>query len=170
MAPKLGNMREKVITVRDDFPPGFYEALGSFAVAFGRVEYEIKLAVKSLSGSGFHAGMVQAESSRHFHALCTMARKLATKRLSEPQLLEFTSLIDKAVELASERNDNLHAFWTAESEIAAKRIRPYWIRSESRVDWGRNRSVKVEELKSDADTLTKLYRAIHAARNKWPAN
>jgi len=55
-------MKLKVVTVTDDFPPGFYEALGRVAVSFGRVEYQIKLAVKSLSSKGFSAGMAEANS------------------------------------------------------------------------------------------------------------
>jgi len=38
----------KRVTVRGSFRPGFYAAVGRVAVAFGRVEYEIKLSVKSL--------------------------------------------------------------------------------------------------------------------------
>jgi hypothetical protein len=47
----------KVVPINNDFPPGFYEAIGSIAVGFGRVEYAIKLAVKTLSGKGFTAGI-----------------------------------------------------------------------------------------------------------------
>jgi len=44
----------KLVTVRDDFPPGLYEALGRLAVAFGRVEYQInKRQIMSLAELDF---------------------------------------------------------------------------------------------------------------------
>ena len=47
--------------------------------AFGRLEYEIKLAVKSLSGKKFSEGMAEAESSGKFGRLCKMAKQHASE-------------------------------------------------------------------------------------------
>src|SRR5438445_73395 len=101
----------RVVEVKDDFPAGFYESLGRLVVAFGRVEYEIKLAVKTLSGKGFSAGIAEAESCRQFRNLCEKAKTLAAKKLTEPYLATFTALIDKALKVVPHRNDNLHALW-----------------------------------------------------------
>ena len=102
--------------IRDNFPSGFYEALGRFAVAFGRVEYEIKLAVKSFVRAGttktFSEGMSEAESSGQFRKLCIKAKIFAKTKLPEPHLTIFCDLIDTAISVAPERNDNLHAMWT----------------------------------------------------------
>jgi hypothetical protein len=81
-------MKVKDVPIRSNFPPHFCEALGRFAIAFGRVEYEIKLAVKTLSGKDFFAGMAEAESSGVFRNLCEKTKILARDKLMTcPQLL-----------------------------------------------------------------------------------
>ena len=49
------------IPISDDFPPGFYEEVGRLVIAFGRLEYLIKLCFKDLHGNGFTIGMAEAE-------------------------------------------------------------------------------------------------------------
>src|SRR5947209_2524485 len=143
----------KLITITDDFPPGFYEALGRLAVAFGRVEYEIKLAVKSLSGKGFTAGMAEAESSGQFARLCKKAKSLAAaRRLPQPHLSTFARLLDDAMHFAPERNDTLHAVWTAHGNGSPRRFRPFWNWDTKQLTW-RSRAVPVEELNGHAETL-----------------
>jgi len=153
----------KTFELRDDFPPGFYEALGAFAVAFGRVEYTIKLAVKSFSGKEFNEGMTEAASSRHFHDLCERAKTVASKKLREPQERQFAGLIDEVIKLASERNANLHAFWNATSEGKVRRISPYWNRETTKLE-SKNRLMTVEELNRYTDKLRILHNSIQALR------
>jgi len=65
--------------------------------------------VKSLSGKKFSEGMAEAESSGKFGRLCKMAKQHASKKLDDPQLLTFHRLMDAALKVAPDRNDNLHA-------------------------------------------------------------
>lgn len=156
----------KLVTVKTDFPPGFFAALGYLAVAFGRVEYEIKLSLKTLSGRGFSAGMAEAESSGQFWNLCRKTKTLADKKLPSPHHETFMRLIDKALSLAPHRNDNLHALWTTDNGKPF-RYRPFWNTKIKTLEW-RSAPVTITELKTRATTLLKLYAAIHAARKAWP--
>jgi hypothetical protein len=156
----------KLVPVNNDFPSGFYEAIGSLAVVFGRVEYEIKLAVKSLSGKGFSAGMAEAESSGQFGKLCRKAKTLASKKLPEPHLSTFLNLIDKALSLAPDRNDNLHALWTTDGKGNPVRYRPFFNKATG-LQW-RSRPVTIAELNSHASTLLAIYHDVHTARKAWP--
>ena len=158
----------KLVPINNDFPLDFYEALGRLVVAFGRVEYEIKLAVKSLSGKGFTAGMAEAEDSGQFWKLCKKARSLAAKGLPEGPLSTFLALIDEVINLAPNRNDNLHALWTTDEKGNSIRYRPF-LNKANGLQW-RSRPVTVAELKSNASTLLVLHRAIHRARKAWPTS
>jgi hypothetical protein len=159
----------QLVTVSDDFPPGFYDALGRLVVAFGRVEYEIKLAVKSLSDKGFSKGFYDAESEslRGFSTLCTKAKGLAAAKLTEPHRSTFSDLVDKALSLATERNDNLHALWTADGKGKPVRVRPFRDKANKTLDW-RSRPATIAEMNSHENSLVQLFRALYAARNAWP--
>ena len=156
------------VTVKDDFPPGFHEALGRLAVAFARVEYLTKLAVKSLSGKGFTAGMEHAESQRQFGNLCREAKKLATYRLPEPQAATFCGLIDEALKLAIERNDNLHALWTTDDAGRPERYRPFFNRETKALDW-RSRPVTIEELHRHEGAMNWLFNTLVQTTKAWPS-
>jgi hypothetical protein len=157
----------KLIEVRDDFPAGFHDALGRFAVAFGRVEYEIKLAVKSLSGKKFSEGMVDAESSGAFGRLCRKAKQYANKKLDDPQLSTFHKLMDAALKLAPDRNDTLHAMWTTDGQGEAVRYRPYLGRKQRNLKW-RSRPVPLAELHRLEAELLQLWKDIRAQKKAWP--
>lgn len=57
------------IDVNDNFPEGFYEEFARLVIAFGRLEYMIKLCLKNLLGQGFTKGMIEAESKPQFQEL-----------------------------------------------------------------------------------------------------
>jgi hypothetical protein len=156
----------KTVPIKDDFSPHFYEAIGKLAVAFGRVEYEIKLALKTLSGKGFSQGMAEAESTGQFWNLCKKTKALADKKLPSPRHEKFIRLIDEALKLAPQRNNNLHALWTTESGKPF-RYCAHWNKTNKALEW-RSAPVTITELKAHATTLLKLYASIHAARKAWP--
>ena len=73
-----------VLDVQDDFPPGFFEALGRYAVEFGRLEYLIKVSVKSISKrtkespsglDSFEAGFAVAEQENTFSRVCKRRKR-----------------------------------------------------------------------------------------------
>lgn len=164
-------MKIVIKEVNDNFPHGFHEALGRFAVAFGRVEYVIKLAVKSLSGKEFNEGIKEAASYGQFRNLCKKAKELADEKLAMPEASTFSILIDKALNLATDRNANLHALWTADEKGTPFRYGYLSDAKGKRLDW-HSRPVTIAELNNLTDALSKLYRDIDAARRKsrWCSN
>jgi hypothetical protein len=42
----------QIFSVKDDFPPGFYEEFTRLVVAFGRLDHLIKLCVKDMGAGG----------------------------------------------------------------------------------------------------------------------
>ena len=160
-------MRE--FPVKDNFPDDFYEALGRVIVAFGRLEYVIKLTVKSLMAEGFTLGMAHAESRAAFHRLCNRAKELGNKRLPTDKATRFTALIDRAISLAPKRNDNSHACWTTDNDATPLRLRPFWnTRTDpSQLEW-RTRTVTPEELCQIAADMNAVYRDLQQERKTWP--
>jgi len=165
------------VNVCDDFPPNFLEALGRYAVEFGRVEYLVKVAVKSLfkrttktklSGGikAFEAGVAQAEKEGQFGRVCKKAKTLAAQGLSEAHALTFIALIERATTLAEERNDNLHALWTG-IEQKSFRYRPFWNRETKELEW-RNDNVAPADLDRLTEALRALGDRLREARAQWP--
>jgi hypothetical protein len=159
----------QLVKISDTFRAGFYAALGKVVVASGRVEYELKLCLKSLLGQGFTIGMAQAESDPRFSKLCERIKELAAKKLSEPHRSAFIRQVEKAEKQARERNDHVHALWTAGQGGNALRLRPFWDKNAKKVSWSRNRRVRISELNKLAAKSRRLQRAINKARRfTWP--
>jgi hypothetical protein len=155
--------------IRDDFQPGFYAALGKVVVAWGCVEYELKLVVKDLLGKGFTIGMAKAESIGQFCKLCKCAKALADDKLPEPHRSKFIGHVELAKMLARERNDHVHAAWTSGPMGHAMRIRPWWDKKAELVDWERSSGVSISDLDALAAKARVLQRAINATRRRtWP--
>ena len=93
--------------IRDDFPDTFYPALARLVVAFGRVEYIVKLTIKSLLDQGFTPGMTKAESLRAFRDQCKQAKRYADEKLPSEQAETYGKLLDCALALAEQRNDHV---------------------------------------------------------------
>jgi hypothetical protein len=153
--------------VKDDFPDGFYDEIAHLVVAFGRVEYFIKLCIKSLLGQGFNRGMVEAESRRQFSTLCKKARQEAEKKLGQNQSQLFCGLIDQAEALADYRNDTIHAYWTTDSKTQPLRIRLKSDKSTKSVNWDRSRVVLVSELQQERLKIEQLFDNLQAERDTW---
>ena len=157
----------QLFPVRDDFPPRFYEELARLVVAFGRLEYLIKLCVKDLRAEGFTKGMAEAESRHQFSCLCKVSKQQAGQKLTQTQANAFSGLIDQAEALADFRHDIIHALWTTDSDGRPLRIRPKWNNSTRSVDWSRSHGVLVSELQSKREQLEHLYQALEAERKTW---
>jgi hypothetical protein len=153
------------IPVCDDFPASFHAALGRLFVAFGRVEYLVKLTVKSLSGSGFTRGMTIADSQGAFRRLCKKGKDLAKAKLSAQQFKSYCDLLDRAEKLAIERNDNVHCLWTT-AQGAPVRYRPFCNNCLKTLEW-RNRMVSPADLEQLAAEMEKLVAAIDSERRNW---
>jgi hypothetical protein len=156
------------IPIKDGFEPSFYDEIGRLVVAFGRLEYLVKLCVKSLLGQGFKKGMVYAESKRQFRELCKEAKKLANSELSDIDAKHFSDIIDHVLQLAEERNDTVHALWTATSNEAPLRIRPEWDKQTNNVKWDKGQVVPLLKLRDYRQKMEKIYRELDQMRRAWP--
>ena len=157
----------QVFDIKDNFPNGFYEELARLAVASGRVEYMLKLCIKSLDGRGFTQGMAYAESKRQFAALCQEAKKRAAT-LPPAQSQSFCDLIDRAAGLADYRNDTIHALWTTDAAGQPFRIRPKWDKVSRSVDWSRGGPVTVGELRAKRQEIERVFQDLNTERTAWP--
>lgn len=154
----------QILPLKDDFPPGFYEEFARLVVAFGRLEYLIKLCIKDLSNKGFTEGMVEAESIRQFRDLCEKAEALAKGKLNQSQV---ATLLNQAIELAEFRHDTVHASWTTNPQGAPLRIRPKWDKSAKSVVWSRSTVVPLCEFQKKRKQIEELYQALEEARKTW---
>jgi hypothetical protein len=160
----------KVHKVTEDFRPGFYAALGRMVVAAGRVEYELKLVLKSLLGKGMAEGMEEAErKGRRLSGLCERVMQLAAQKLPDRERVAVGKQVAKALKLMDQRNDHIHAFWVPGPRRNAARIRPRLDKSANAVRWDRSRPVRISELHALAANLRGLQRALNKARRfTWP--
>lgn len=153
--------------IKDDFPPRFYDEFARLVVAFGRIEYLIKLCVKDLLAEGFTQGMAGAESQRQFSELCKKAKQGAGDKLSQTQASAFFELIERAEALAEFRNDSVHALWTTDPNGQPLRIRPKWAKTTKSVDWSRSHVVLLSEVQSNREQIERLYQALEVERKTW---
>ena len=153
--------------IRDDFPDTFYPALARLVVAFGRVEYIVKLTIKSLLDQGFTPGMTKAESLRAFRDQCKQAKRYADEKLPSEQAETYGKLLDCALALAEQRNDHVHALWTTE-DGQPKRYRLYYDTNKKALG-SRNRVVTPEELDRTAAEMQSLVDEIQQMRKTWDA-
>ena len=159
----------QIFPVKDDFPSGFYEEFARLVVAFGRLDYLIKLCVKDLGAGGFTRGMVEAESQSQFCDLCKKAKERArqNQKLSQTQVNAFSGLIDQAEDLAEFRNDTVHALWTTDPNGQPLRIRPKRDKSTNSLDWSRSTVVPLCEFQKKWKQIEDLYLALEAERKTW---
>ncbi|MFL9932707.1 hypothetical protein P0D88_26520 [Paraburkholderia sp. RL18-103-BIB-C] len=157
----------QTISLKDDFPPGFYDELARVVVAFGRLEYLIKLCVKALIDEGFTKGMAEAESNSQFSKLCEVAKKRADDKLNPTEAKKFFGLIQQAKDLAEFRNSAVHASWTSDENGLPLRISPSWAKVKGAVNWTRSRVVGVRELQDAREKIECLRRALDAERKAW---
>jgi hypothetical protein len=158
----------QLFRIRDDFPCRFYEEVGRLAVAFGRLEYLIKLCLKNLVDEGFTRGMAEAESQRQFSTLCKQAKQRAYERLNQEQARAFSALLDQATNLANTRNDVIHALWTTDPAGEPLRIRPRWDKARSSVDWSSSHVVPMNLIQDTRSQIDNLYRELETLRKRWP--
>lgn len=157
----------QTLSLNDDFPPGFYEEFARLVVAFGRLEYLIKLCVKDLLAEGFTKGMAEAESLLNFSKLCDNAKRQAAQKLSQTQEKAFSELIDRAKAVAEFRHNTVHALWTGGPNGLPLRIRPKWDKTKKSVDLSRSLVVLVSELQGEREKIERLYQDLEAGRKAW---
>lgn len=153
------------VKVCDDFPAEFYSALCRLVVAFGRIEYIVKLTVKSLSEPGFIKGMTVAESQGQFRLLCKKGEEFAKMKLSPERYQVYCELLQRAKKLAVERNDNVHCLWTTEQGEPV-RYRPFYNNQTKALEW-RSKAVPAAELERLAAEMEGLAKAIDSERKSW---
>jgi hypothetical protein len=157
------------LAIKNDFPHDFYDEFARFVIAFGRLEYLIKLCVKDLLGKGFAQGMATAEGPA-FRGLCEKAieaLKDSHERLNQDQVDASTKLINDALEVADYRNDTIHAAWTTDSNGQPMRIRPKKGGKNS-PNWERSCVVLVTEIREQRNRSERLYEDLDKARRTWP--
>jgi hypothetical protein len=153
--------------IRSDFYPLFYDELGRLAVAVGRIEYTLKLCIKDLKGEGFTPGMLFAESIRRFSGLCDTVIELSNEMYSEAATSHFRAVVEGIRELGGERNDMIHAMWTATEDRVALRVRPELTKGAKSVDWNKTKPVEMKELIELRRRLESAYAALEEERQSW---
>ena len=109
--------------------------------------------------------MTEAERERAFSDLCIRAKECADEKLPSEQAETYGKLLDCARALAEQRNDHVHACWTAVGG-QAMRLRPYWDKSEKALGWS-NGVVTPEELDRTAAEMQRLVDELHRVRETW---
>jgi hypothetical protein len=163
----------RIFPIKNDFPHDFYDEFARFVIAFGRLEYLIKLCIKDLLGQGFVQGMAMAEGTVQFRNLCKKAiEKLNESRerlgLGQDQVDAFSKLIEDAVDVADYRNDTIHAAWTTDSNGQPMRIRPKKGTDGKNPSVERSRVVLVTEIREQRNRSERLYEDLDKARGTWP--
>lgn len=149
--------------IRDDFPNGFYTTIARIVIAVGRIEYFLKLCVKSLKGVGFSAGMEEAEKLQKIWVLIEeierelIARGKPLSTTTKDKLKDIEALVD-------ERNDMVHACWTVHPNGVPLRIRPKYNRKAigKKLTWDKSSQITVAQ-------LTKLRSKLECVA-RWLAN
>jgi len=157
------------LDLRDDFEEGFWEEMEKLVVAFGRLEYIMKLALKQLSGKSFELGMAEAEGIRAFQHLCD--RTLTQIRAKVPDSdTKQTALevVCHCKELAKERNDMVHTLWTSEPNRVNRRVRPELDRKTKKLEWKKSVSIPLVGLKNLQIRIDLAHRILHDLRQGWP--
>ncbi len=157
------------IAVSDGFEGPFVAELGRLVVAAGRVEYVLKLCLKNLLDTGFVVGMREAE--RHWQpvALCEEIRRLACRKLDDQQQKSLSPLLVRATELAEQRNDMVHAFWTATPTGTPLRVRlqRHGKGDAMTVGFEKSHAVIVDDLRALRGQLEEVFAALNRQRRTW---
>jgi hypothetical protein len=157
----------KETVLADDFHPLFYDELGRLTVATGRIEYMLKLCIKDLKGGGFTVGMSLAEKIRNFSDLCSCAITLSSDALDEPHRSTFQDLVKKIGALGDDRNDMIHAMWTATDDRVALRIRPERKKKSNAINWKKTRRIEIDELSTLRRKVEAAFRELLSNREGW---
>ncbi|MFM0494242.1 hypothetical protein [Paraburkholderia caledonica] len=163
----------QVVELKDDFSSEFLVEFARLIIAFGRLEFLLKVIAKDLHGKGFTLGMAQAElDGQNFAPFCKstlkqLARERLTERLPAAGIEMFCSLLDEAVGLGEFRNDCVHACWYVHRTGLPARIRPKKNSKES-ADWSRGRVVQTAEIRAAREQIDRLYSKLDTLRLSWP--
>jgi hypothetical protein len=161
-----------------DPPPVAVEAIGRITVAWGRLEYTIKLAIKSCLGVGFDEGMLQAEEHMKLENMVEELRGLfSLQKWTPEELAEINYVLDKVLSLNEFRQHVIHSAWTADGDqLLMMRVR--FKRDEEGVlikdVEGRKQldpltiAVTLEYLQSFAAVVDRLWRYLNQRRNELP--
>jgi hypothetical protein len=100
-----------------DPDPAVIAEIGRITIAWGRLEYVMKLAIKRCLGRPFSEGMLHAEKRRQFSELLKELRgQFAQQTLDK----ETRALLDKVLaqieDLNEKRQDIIHSSWTVSPE------------------------------------------------------
>jgi hypothetical protein len=163
---RVASMVQKA-EIRSDFHPLFYDELGRLTVAVGRIEYALKLCIKDLKGEGFTAGMLFAEGIRNFSDLCSKVIELLEAKYKEPDRTFFRGVVEAIRELGDQRNDMIHAMWTATKDRVALRVRPERIRKTNSVNWRKTQLVEMAALTKLRRRLESSYAVLEDCRQSF---
>jgi len=165
----------RTFPIRDDFEPLFYDELGRLVVAAGRVEYILKLCIKSLiktenPTTGLIEAFSKAEKTRNVGPLCSEARKLAEKLPSKDEQKAFRAVLDRIEKEMGERNNIIHAAWTTDDCRTPLRLRPRWDGNEKKLKWDKSGVVPLPCLRELRRKLEDLYSELQQQRSRWSKN
>jgi len=167
------------LPMSDAFMRGIWTELGKLAVAFGRLEYMIMLIGKGAirrkhqnAGAGavtFTRALAEASNNKVFFELCDRVTQLCDEAYKPPsaELIAIKSGIGEAKELARDRNDYIHAHWTARPDGSALRVRPTWNKDRQTISWVNSRPVQITEIRALRRKAERLTLQLHQLALLW---
>jgi hypothetical protein len=158
--------------IRDDFDNDFLIAYAWMVITFGRLEGEVKRAIKNLAVStnrktNFAAGIAEAEAKHMVTAMCTHMLKLHGKKYGE---CEEGKLVGEWVRQATlyinERNRIVHGTLTTEDDGTPVVLHTRLDRKANAVTFN-ELTIRTEALKKLHDNVAELVQWLHVARQRW---
>ena len=158
--------------IRDDFDNEFLIAYARVVVAFGRLEYTVKLAIKNLAVSlkisaDFTNGISEAERQYQFSAMCDYVAKLHLEKYGEGEEgKELKKWVEQAKKFADVRNKILHGSLTIEDDgtpivMHTKRDK------KSKTVVFTYATLTTEALQHMQTKIENLWRGLHTVRAEW---
>jgi hypothetical protein len=145
------------ITIKEEFPPGFLEALGRMVMWFGSIDHAMRIIHTGLGPRGQSVAFLDTERADEFAARCRDLQSLFDAKFADPmQRLALAKMLSKLAPLWRYRSDCIHCIWKPDGEgVAAFRPKA----SNGKIEWHTHRTT-AEKMKEVADSVAVVYLAI----------
>jgi hypothetical protein len=142
-----------------DPPPAIVMEIGKATMAWGRLEYVLKLTIKSCLDIGFVEGMQHAESKFKVMEIVNDLKKLLRERdYTDAKLAEIEWVLGQVEDFCELRNDVIHSAWTVHGG------QPMMIRSQLEINASGKRQLAQQLIKSYLVWMRKFLENIESCR------
>jgi hypothetical protein len=158
--------------IRDDFDDDFLIAYAWMIITFGRLEGEVKRAIKNLTismgqKSNFAAGIAEAEGKHIVTAMCTHMLELHRSKYGEcDEGKVIAEWVRRATLYINERNRIVHGTLTTEDDGTPMVLHTRLDRKSKAVTFN-ELTIRTETLKKMHENVAGLVQWLHAARQPW---